>query len=67
MHTKTHKKRTNFLNRETIPYFIFFSEIERQIFEGVGFGFFVEEKVCDSGSCVHDSYRNESPIMTHKI
>ena len=68
MHTETHKnKRTNFLNRETIPYFIF-SEIERQIFEGVGFGFFfVEEKVCDSGSCVHDSYRNESPIMTHKI
>ena len=39
MHTKTHKKRTIFLNRETIPYFIF-SEIERQIFEGVGFGFF---------------------------
>lgn len=41
MHTKTHKnKRTIFLNRETIPYFIF-SEIERQIFEGVGFGFFL--------------------------
>ena len=43
MHTKTHKKRTIFLNRETIPYFIF-SEIERQIFEGVGFGFFLRRK-----------------------
>ena len=31
MHTKTHKKRTIFLNRETIPYFIFFWNRETDI------------------------------------
>ena len=68
MHAKTNKKKhTKISESGNNPLFIFFSEIERQIFEGVGFGFFFEEKVCDSGSCVHDSYRNESPIMTHNI
>ena len=60
MHNKIHEQKRTVLKQS--PVLFIFSEIERQIFEGVGF-----EKVCDSGSCVHDSYRIESFVMTHKI
>ena len=46
-------------------YFLFLKSRDRYLRE-LGLVFF-DEKVCDSGSCVHDSYRNESLIMTHKI
>ena len=44
MHTKTHKKRTIFLNRETIPYFIFFWNRETDILRELGLVFLLRRK-----------------------
>ena len=43
MHTKTHENARILRIGKQSP-ILFFSEIERQIFEGVGFGFFLRRK-----------------------